>query len=174
MPIIDFDGVFFNTEDYNEPGKMLGEGSFGTVYLIKSKIDNKNYAVKIFNKQNKFNGQFQKYILRESMILNQLDHPAIIKFKGVNFESFKKPKELQPSIIFEYLQNGSLKEILQEEHRSLASKLWTSTKKYAMLLGISHAMNYLHKNGFIHRDLKPDNILVDENFYPRICDFGLY
>ena len=41
------------------------------------------------------------------------------------------------------------------------------------LLGIVDAMRYLHKHGILHRDLKPQNILIDSNYYPRICDFGL-
>lgn len=45
--------------------------------------------------------------------------------------------------------------------------------KYICLIGISNAMKYLHQQGIIHRDLKSDNVLMDEYFYPKICDFGL-
>ena len=56
---------------------------------------------------------------------------------------------------------------------SIADNNWSPTKKYICLLGISDAMRFLHKCGIIHRDLKPQNILVDSNFYPKVCDCGL-
>ena len=111
--------------------------------------------------------------LRESEILHKLSHPSIVKFCGINFQSFKDQSILSPTIITEYLPNGSLKEILNKENNSLADKDWGSTKKYICLLGITDAMRYLHKHGILHRDLKPENILIDANYYPRICDFGL-
>ena len=62
---------------------------------------------------------------------------------------------------------------MNKEKKSLADSNWTMTKKYIMLLGIADAMRYLHAHGIIYRDLKPENILVDEDYYPRVCDFGL-
>lgn len=57
--------------------------------------------------------------------------------------------------------------------KSISDDNWSPTKKYISLLGISDAMRYLHKVGVIHRDLKPQNILMDSDYYPRVCDFGL-
>lgn len=70
----------------------------------------------------------------------------------------------------EYLKNGSLKKILDKEKLSTADLNWTPTKKYICLLGICDAMRYLHENQIIHRDLKPQNILIDSDYYPRVCD----
>ena len=49
----------------------------------------------------------------------------------------------------------------------------SQANKYIILLGISIGMKYLHSIGIIHRDLKAMNILLDDNFYPKICDFGI-
>lgn len=46
-------------------------------------------------------------------------------------------------------------------------------KKYINLLGIAHSMKYLHKDGIIHRNFKTENVLLDENFYPKLNDFRL-
>ena len=73
----------------------------------------------------------------------------------------------------DYMKNGSLRTILNKENDNLADADWNPTKKYICLLGISNAMKYLHKKGILHRDLKPENILIDENYYPKVCDFGL-
>ncbi|KAK8871543.1 hypothetical protein M9Y10_007275 [Tritrichomonas musculus] len=112
-------------------------------------------------------------LLRESLILHKLKHPAIVKFIGINLHSFDNPDKLEPTIITEYVSHGSLKEILKKEQNSIADSKWTPTKKYICLLGIADAMRYLHQHGIVHRDLKPENVLVDENYYPRVCDFGL-
>lgn len=123
--------------------------------------------------ENGFDGPDQMLLIRESMLLHKLDHPGIVKFIGINFKSLTNPDALEPSIITEYLPNGSLREILDNEKKSNADYNWTPTKKYIFLLGIAHAMRYLHSHNIIHRDLKPQNILADIDFYPRICDFGL-
>ena len=120
-----------------------------------------------------FDGQSQKLVLRESMIHNKLNHPAIIKFKGINFVSYEDPTKFQPTILMEYCKNGTLRNLMYKEKRSVADSEWTPTKKYICLLGIAHAMKYLHKNGVIHRDLKIDNVLLDDNLYPKLYDFGL-
>lgn len=167
------EGAFFSTTDYKLQPQKLGEGSYGAVYVAKNVKDNQEYAAKIINVSNGFDGYDQMIFLRESLILYKLCHPAIVKFIGINFKSFTDPKLLQPTIITEYLKHGSLKGILDKERNSLSDKNWTETKKYIILLGICDAMRYLHEQGIIHRDLKPDNILVDSDYYPRICDFGL-
>ena len=61
--------------------------------------------------------------------------------------------------------NGSL-------DNAIAKSNLTTFNKYIILYGIAEGMKYLHSIGIIHRDLKPSNILLDENFYPKICDYG--
>ncbi len=85
---------------------------FIIIYIIENKNDKKRYAVKIFNINPEigFTGENQKDFLRESTILQKLDHKSIVKFVGINFQSFADPIRLEPSIITEYLPNKSLKE----------------------------------------------------------------
>lgn len=169
---MEIENVFYNTADYELQKKKLGEGTFGTAYVVKNLIDKKLYAAKIIHTKEGMTGHQQMLLLRESLTLNKLNHPSIVKFKGVNFQSFSELNILQPTIITEYLINGSLKDNLDKERKSLSDSNWTATKKYIMLLGIADAMRYLHAHGIIHRDFKPENILVDLNYYPRVCDFG--
>ncbi|KAK8845896.1 hypothetical protein M9Y10_020824 [Tritrichomonas musculus] len=170
---MDFEDAFFDSKDYELLDKTLGEGSFGTVYIAENIKDHQLYAAKVINTNTGFDGREQMVFLRESLLLHKLDHPSIVKFKGINLKSFDDEMKLQPTIITEYLAHGSLKENLDKEKISLADSNWNATKKYVTLLGITDGMRYLHRRGIVHRDLKPENILMDSNFYPRICDFGL-
>ncbi|KAK8844443.1 hypothetical protein M9Y10_024301 [Tritrichomonas musculus] len=169
---MDVEGIFFNTKDYILSDEEIGKGAFGKVYLATNK-ENQQFAAKILNIDDDFDGDQQKLLLRESFILHKMSHPSIVRYAGINFRSFKKATKFAPVILTEYMPHGSLRENLEKEKRSLSDHSWTPTKKYIMLLGIADAMRYLHRHGVIHRDLKPENILVDSNFYPRVSDFGL-
>lgn len=166
------DNIFFNIKDYEFTGRMLGKGSFGTVYVVKDK-SNQEYAAKIIDISEGFDGNQLMMFLRESLILHELDHPCIVKFKGINFKSFTDNTQFQPAILTECMPKGSLRSNLINEDKSLADKEWTPTKKSIILLGITDAMRYLHHKGIVHLDIKPENILIDSEFYPHVCDFGL-
>lgn len=193
---MNFKGIFFETDDFELTNTLLGEGNFGKVYVAKyvnrSDIEynfstssnsnkrnleiNKEYAAKIIrvNVNKGFTGKDQMKLMRESTILHKLDHPSIVKFYGVNFQSFDQTTKLEPAIITEFLPNGSLLKIIHFRNKIKSPNFnWDSTMKYICLVGIANAMKYLHEQGFIHRDLKSENILMDENFNPKICDFGL-
>lgn len=169
---MEVENAFFNTSDYNLQHKVLGKGTYGKVYLAERVSDHEEFAAKVINVGSEFDGHEQMLFLRESFIMQKLNHAAIVKFIGINFRSFSDQQYLQPTIITEYLRHGSLKDILLKEKSSLSNKEWTATKKYINLLGISDALRYLHEHGIAHRDLKPENILLDDDYYPRVCDFG--
>ena len=175
---MELEGAFFDISDYKKTNTRLGKGAFGEVFIVKKNSDESLYAAKIINIGKMFTGEEQQRLIRESSILHNLKHPAIVKFYGINFHSFTElsdfqPIKLEPTILTEYLKNGSLKDILNKEQNGLAGHGWNATKKCICLIGIADAMLYLHGESILHRDLKPENILFDENYYPRICDFGL-
>lgn len=66
-----------------------------------------------------------------------------------------------------------MKVILDKEKKNIADDKWNPTKKYICLLGIADVMRYLHDHHVIHSDLKPENVLIDEDYYPRVCNLGL-
>ena len=98
------------------------------------------------------------------------ENAAVLKLIGISFKDFENDNST--IILTEYMKNDSLLKQFEDESKFSASHDFTQTKKYIILLGISLGMKYLHFQGIIHRDLKPANILIDENFYPHICDFG--
>lgn len=172
---MDFKGIFFNMKDYVlNKRKRLGKGNYGIVYQV-SKVGKPDeiYAAKIIDVDKKFDGDDQMLIMRESVTLSTLDHQSIVKFYGISFRSFEDEAILQPSILTEYVPNGSLMDILEKERKGLTPIEWSATKKCICLLGVAHAMKYLHEHGIFHLDLKPENILIDGEYYPKVCDFGL-
>ena len=111
----DFEGAFFNTEDFKLTGEKIGEGTYGNVYIAENLKDGTKYAAKILNVEQIFNGTSQKKIMREIQILNKIKHQSIVKFYGINFQSFKDRIKFEPTILTEYLPNGSLRDILDQE-----------------------------------------------------------
>lgn len=173
---MDLEGVFFKTADYKlDKTKRLGMGGFGMVYYIESVDGQKKeqYAVKIINVPDDFDGKDQCMILREACIMAKIKHPSIVKFYGLSFRSFDNAARLEPAIITEFVPNGSLARILEKARNFELEEEWNATKKYICIIGIADAMRYLHRHRIMHRDLKPSNILIDEDYFPKICDFGL-
>lgn len=169
---MEIESIFFNTDDYELTNCHIGCGAFAEIYLVNNH-ESKPFAAKIFSQSSSFSARDQMVIIREALLMKNIDHPAILKFYGINFHSFDDPSQLQPTILLEYAVNGSLKEILRKEQAGIGDCSWSPTKKYICLLGIADAMRYLHKKGILHRDLKQENILINEDFHPLVCDFGL-
>jgi serine/threonine protein kinase len=92
-------------------------------------------------------------------------HPGLIGLIGYVMPSGDQPAQ----IVMEWLVNGSLEDFLSSPQRY--QRLDTTTK-VKIVVGVCMAMRYFHKTGGIHRDLKPSNVLLDENYEPRVSDFG--
>lgn len=154
--------------------ESIGSGAFGQVYKVKDKKTGAIYAAKISKTsvdEYENTKSTIRSIVREVNIMSKLNHPAIVKFIGFSHTDFEG--ERKPVIITEFVAKGSLGEIIKKEMRSDSDPLWNETQKLITIYGIASAMAFLHSHKIIHRDLKPDNILMDENLYPKVTDFGL-
>ena len=144
--------------------KLLGQGSFGTVYLVKNKKLNNNFAMKIIEKSSD-DEEKEDEIKNEINILRKLDHPNILKIN--DFFSTKK----EYFLITEFCPEGELfYEIKNFAPFDEALAGWYMKQ-------ILSAVNYCHKSKIIHRDLKPENILIYQRNKKgfnsiKIIDFG--
>ena len=104
-------------------------------------------------------------IVKEISILSSLRHPNIVLFCGISVDN-----DGNYYIVNEFVEHGSLDSLLYKGRNTLSFR-----DKIKILYGISRGMSYLHSMSpqVIHRDLKPNNILIDANLVPKICDFGL-
>ena len=136
--------------------KIIDPKDFEVIFKVKE--GSNFYALKKIIDYNKAN------YIREIAILARLDHPSILGFRG-----FALPYNKQPAIIItEFLSGGDLTEAIKKSPPG-----WNDTKKMINIYGIAKGMEYCHQHNVLHRDLKPDNILLDSRLEPHIADFGL-
>jgi serine/threonine protein kinase len=143
----------------------LGQGGYGGVY--KGKLQDGCFvAVKIL-KESKGNGE---EFLNEVASISRTSHVNIVTLKGFCFEGSKR------ALIYEFLPNGSLEKFIYKGNVSNADHQLGWETLYKIAVGIARGLEYLHRGcntRILHFDIKPHNILLDENFSPKISDFGL-
>ena len=144
----------------------LGEGGFGTVY--KGKLRSGHVvAVKMLSNY-KANGQD---FINEVGTIGRIHHVSIVRLVGYCVEG---PKH---ALIYEYMSNGSLdKYIFKDGDEDDGVTTLSSEKIYEISCKVACGIEYLHRGcdmQILHFDIKPHNILLDENFNPKISDFGL-
>ena len=141
--------------------RELGKGSFGEVYLVE-KISNKQlFAMKILNKQQVISKNLIRYAMTERNVLSVSHHPFIISLHY----AFQTKDKLY--LILDYCPGGDLGKSLHKEKKFPE---WRSRIYVAEVL---LALEDLHKRNIIFRDLKPDNIVIDEQGHAMLTDFGL-
>ncbi|KAH6772941.1 hypothetical protein C2S52_004215 [Perilla frutescens var. hirtella] len=140
----------------------LGRGSFGTVYKgVVPSIPRRFIAVKRLGEAEK---QGEKEFTAEVNTIGQTHHKNLVKLLGYCNEGTHR------LLVYEYMSNGSLAGLLF----GLSRPHWNQRKLIAF--GIARGLTYLHEEcstQIIHCDIKPQNILLDEHFTPKISDFGL-
>ncbi|XP_058724486.1 LEAF RUST 10 DISEASE-RESISTANCE LOCUS RECEPTOR-LIKE PROTEIN KINASE-like 2.4 [Vicia villosa] len=142
----------------------LGHGGYGSVFKGKLR-SGRLVAVKLLDRAKSNNGQD---FVNEVVTIGRIHHVNVVQLIGFCMDGSKR------ALIYEFMPNGSLEKYIHshiEERHSLSCE-----KLYFISLGVARGIDYLH-NGcnmkILHFDIKPHNILLDENFNPKVSDFGL-
>ncbi|KAL8460306.1 hypothetical protein ACS0TY_032014 [Phlomoides rotata] len=164
LPLFTFETLANATDQFHE-SNLLGRGGFGPVY--KGNLGNgKEIAVKRLSEAS---GQGVEEFTNEVIVISKLQHRNLVRLLGCCVEKEEK------MLIYEYMPNKSLDVCLFDPtHPSQSVLNWT--KRFSIIEGIGRGLLYLHRDSrlrIIHRDLKPSNVLLDEDWNPKISDFGM-
>ena len=139
----------------------LGSGGFGVVYLARDTWIDKDVALKVPHKQNL---NFSE-LLREPRLLAALNHPNIVSITTAEKLEFEIVDET-PLFVMEYVEGKTLDDVITERG-ALDVDL---ALDYAVQIG--QAVDHAHRQGVVHRDLRPPNVLVSVDGVLKVADFG--
>ncbi|XP_038612369.1 cyclin-dependent kinase-like 1 isoform X1 [Tachyglossus aculeatus] len=145
-------------EKYEKIGK-IGEGSYGVVFKCRNRDTGQIVAIKRFM-ESEDDPVIKKIALREIRMLKQLKHPNLVNL----LEVFRRKRKLH--LVFEYCDHTVLHE-LDRFQRGVPEQLVKSITWQTL-----QAVNFCHKHSCIHRDVKPENILITKHLVIKLCDFG--
>ncbi|KAL0315768.1 UNVERIFIED_CONTAM: Receptor-like serine/threonine-protein kinase ALE2 [Sesamum radiatum] len=151
------------TDFFNET-RILGEGGFGRVFSGVLE-DGTKVAVKVLKRYDQQGG---REFLAEVEMLSRLHHRNLVKLIGICVEDRTR------CLVYELIPNGSVESHLHGSDKERSPLDWSARLKIA--LGAARALAYLHEDSsprVIHRDFKASNILLEDNFTPKVSDFGL-
>ena len=141
--------------------KTLGEGGMANVYLAHDEILDRNVAVKVLRGDLANDEKFVRRFQREALSASSLSHPNIVEMYDVGEDDGGY------SIVMEYVDGKTLKQVLKQR-----GKL-SVTEVVDIMLQVTDGMAHAHDSYIIHRDIKPQNIMILSNGVIKITDFGV-
>jgi len=139
----------------------IGAGGSSQVYLAQDTALGREVAVKVLDPQAAADGTLRKLFVKEARALAQLTHPNIVGVYDVG------EVDGLPFIVMEHVAGSSLKQRIERSGALPLDDVVRLTDE------IANGLAFAHSRGIIHADLKPSNILLDQNDQPKICDFGI-
>ncbi|XP_048511497.1 microtubule-associated serine/threonine-protein kinase 3 isoform X2 [Athalia rosae] len=141
--------------------KLISNGAYGAVYLVKEKVTRQRYAMKKINKNNLILRNQMDQVFAERDIMSFTDNPFVVSM----YCSFETKKHL--CLVMEYVEGGDCANLLKN-----IGPLPPDMARFYFAETVL-AVEYLHSYGIVHRDLKPDNLLITALGHIKLTDFGL-
>ncbi|CAF3986723.1 unnamed protein product [Rotaria sordida] len=154
--------------------ESLGRGGFGRVYKALWRSKNLPVACKIIETSNKSSesDHLRRSFLQEIAAYRELSGPCILRTFAYAIRDIPAQRnhgqKTQFMILMELMGRGSLQDVLDKEPHQLSLR-----RKLTMSRQIASAMRRIHQHGMIHRDIRPDNILITDNYIAKIGDMGI-
>ncbi len=142
--------------------RKIGEGGMGQVFLASNPAIGQLVAIKMLNPRYGNNPELRERFRREARMLSEMNHPNIVKF--LNYVENDEGVYL----IMEYVEGLTLEDYIHSKNGLLVEN-----KAVPMIEKLLSAFSYAHMRGIVHRDIKPNNIIIDPHGNPRILDFGI-
>lgn len=146
--------------------RKLANGGMGMVLLAFDQHLNKDVVIKapILKYQQQKKDLLQRFE-REVLAHAALEHPNIVPIIDSGFY------EDHPFLVLQYIKNGTLRTVM--DFAKLSNEVCSPNNLKLWLPQISSALDFIHSNNWVHRDVKPENILFDSNYNPYLTDFGI-
>ena len=140
--------------------EQAGSGGSGIVYKARDRKIDRVVAIKVLGVVDAIQKKRREQLMREAAAAASLKHPGIVEIYQLGESAGA------PFVVMEFMSAGSLGELVRKDPLSPERAL-------QILIPVTEAVRHAHQNGVIHRDLKPDNILLDDADEPHVADFGL-
>ncbi|MCL4467578.1 MAG: serine/threonine protein kinase [Deltaproteobacteria bacterium] len=144
--------------------KEIGRGAMGVVYLAHDPVINRNIALKTIDIANSLDAakreELTKRMLTEVQSAGKLNHQNIVTI-------YDYVEGTPPFVVMEYVEGESLESLRKKKGKFSMDEL------YPIVQGVASGIDYAHSMGIVHRDIKPDNILITREYIPKIADFGI-
>ena len=147
--------------DRYEIVKSIGEGGMANVYLAKDNILERNVAVKVLRGDLSADDKFIRRFQREAQSVSNLSHQNIVEVYDVGEE------DGEHYIVMEYIEGKTLKQLLKKR------ETLTLTEVIDIMTQLTDGIAHAHESYIIHRDIKPQNIMIEDNGLIKITDFGI-
>ncbi len=141
--------------------KTIGEGGMANVYLANDTILERNVAIKVLRGDLSNDEKFIRRFKREALSVSNLSHPNIVEVYDVGEEDGNY------YIVMEYIEGKTLKQLLQKRGAL------TLTEVLDIMSQLTDGLSHAHEAYIIHRDIKPQNIMIQDNGLIKITDFGI-
>ena len=141
--------------------KSIGEGGMANVYLAKDTILDRQVAVKVLRGDLSSDEKFIRRFQREALSVSNLSHPNIVEVYDVGEE------DGQYYIVMEYIEGKTLKQLLYKRGAL------TLPEVIDIMTQLTDGLSHAHEAYIIHRDIKPQNIMIEDNGTIKITDFGI-
>jgi eukaryotic-like serine/threonine-protein kinase len=143
----------------------IGSGGMSTVYRATDETLQRHVAIKLMNREIATDSDQLERFRREARAVAQLSHPHIVGV--IDYGEDLDPAHPRPYIVFEYVEGETLKERIRRSGRL------PITEAVAYAIEIARALGTAHARHIVHRDVKPQNVLIDEEGQAKVTDFGI-
>lgn len=142
--------------------ELIGTGGMAMVYRAYDTLDDRTVAIKILKDEFSANDEFIRRFKNESKAIAVLNHPNIVKVYDVSFG------DVIQYIVMEYIDGITLKEYMELQHNNISWK-----EAVLFTTQILQALEHAHSKGIVHRDIKPQNIMLLQDGTIKVTDFGI-